>query len=180
MIMWQRKQTIYLLLVTILLLTLQVLPLMFFNTTANISASATGLQGMPRELYCAMIYNPAVNTQDGSQYTVGTVTLLAVVSVAAAIISFASIFIFKNRKRQMEVLLKGYNEACDSLNHYGVKKYMDVIRKHYNLSKQAQEKLPDSLKFNHAAAPRQKDVERAHQWLLKTIDEKPLTANGKK
>ena len=99
--MWQRKQTIYLLLVTILLLTLQVLPLMLFNTTANISASATGLQGMPRELYCAMIYNPAVNTQDGSQYTVGTVTLLAVVSVAAAIISFASIFIFKNRKRQM-------------------------------------------------------------------------------
>ena len=86
----------------------------------------------------------------------------------------------KNRKRQMEVLLKGYNEACDSLNHYGVKKYMDVIRKHYNLSKQAQEKLPDSLKFNHAAAPREKDVERAHQWLSKTIDEKPLTANGKK
>ncbi|MBR2777237.1 MAG: ABC transporter substrate-binding protein [Prevotella sp.] len=86
----------------------------------------------------------------------------------------------KNRKRQMEVLLKGYNEACDSLNHYGVKKYMDVIRKHYNLSKQAQEKLPDSLKFNHAAAPRKKDVERAQHWLSKTIDEKPLTANGKK
>ena len=86
----------------------------------------------------------------------------------------------KKRKRQMEVLLKGYNEACDSLNHYGVKKYMDVIRKHYNLSKQAQEKLPDSLKFNHAAAPREKDVERAQHWLSKTIDEKPLTANGKK
>ena len=99
--MWQRKQTIYLLLVTILLLTLQALPLMLFNATANVSANATGLQGMPRELYCAMIYDPVADAQDGSQYTVGTVTLLAVISVAAAIISFASIFIFKNRKRQM-------------------------------------------------------------------------------
>ena len=36
----------------------------------------------------------------------------------------------KNRRRQMDVFLKGYNEACDSLNHYGVLHYSDVIRKH--------------------------------------------------
>ena len=84
----------------------------------------------------------------------------------------------KNRKRQLEVLLKGYNEACDSLNHYGVRHYMDVIKKHYTLSKQAQEKLPDSLKFSRAAAPRQKDVERAQQWLTKATG-RALTAKGK-
>lgn len=84
----------------------------------------------------------------------------------------------KNRKRQLDVLLKGYNEACDSLNHYGVRHYMDVIKKHYTLSKQAQEKLPDSLKFSRAAAPRQKDVERAQQWLTKATG-RALTAKGK-
>ena len=73
----------------------------------------------------------------------------------------------KNRRRQMDVFLKGYNEACDSLNHYGVLHYRDVIRKHYQISENALKKLPDSLKFQHAAAPRQKDVEQAQKWLSK-------------
>lgn len=73
----------------------------------------------------------------------------------------------KNRRRQMDVFLKGYNEACDSLNHYGVLHYSDVIRKHYQISENALKKLPDSLKFQHAAAPRQKDVEQAQKWLSK-------------
>lgn len=73
----------------------------------------------------------------------------------------------KNRKKQLDVFLKGYNEACDSLNHYGVRKYLDVIKKYYTVSRQAMDALPDSLKFNHAVAPRQKDIERAQQWLSK-------------
>lgn len=73
----------------------------------------------------------------------------------------------KNRRRQMDVFLKGYNEACDSLNHYGVLHYSDVIRKHYQISENALKKLPDSLKFQHVAAPRQKDVEQAQKWLSK-------------
>lgn len=73
----------------------------------------------------------------------------------------------KNRRRQMDFFLKGYNEACDSLNHYGVLHYSDVIRNHYQISENALKKLPDSLKFQHAAAPRQKDVEQAQKWLSK-------------
>lgn len=73
----------------------------------------------------------------------------------------------KNRKRQMEVFLKGYNEACDSLNHYGVLHYKDVIRKHYQISEQALKQLPDTLKFQHATVPREKDVEQAQKWLSK-------------
>lgn len=66
----------------------------------------------------------------------------------------------KNRRRQMDVFLKGYNEACDSLNHYGVLHYSDVIRKHYQISENALKKLPDSLKFQHAAAPDRKMLNR--------------------
>lgn len=73
----------------------------------------------------------------------------------------------KNRRRQMDVFLKGYNEACDSLNHYGVLHYQDVIRKRYQISEQALKHLPDTLKFHHAVAPRQQDIERAQQWLSK-------------
>ena len=73
----------------------------------------------------------------------------------------------QNRKKQMEVFLKGYNEACDSINKYGVRHYRDVIRKHYNVSEQALKALPDSLKFEHAVGPRQKDIDRAQQWLSK-------------
>lgn len=73
----------------------------------------------------------------------------------------------KNRKKQMDVFLKGYNEACDSINEYGVRHYKDVIRKYYHVSEQALKALPDSLKFEHAIGPRQKDIERAQQWLSK-------------
>lgn len=73
----------------------------------------------------------------------------------------------KDRKRQMEVFMKGYNDACDSINKYGVRHYADVIRKHYTVSEAALKALPDSLKFERAAAPREKDVERAKVWLGK-------------
>lgn len=73
----------------------------------------------------------------------------------------------QNRRRQMEVFLKGYNEACDSLNHYGVRRYQDVIRKYYPISEQALKALPDTLKFHRATAPREKDVECARLWLSK-------------
>jgi NitT/TauT family transport system substrate-binding protein len=73
----------------------------------------------------------------------------------------------QNRKKQMEVFLKGYNAACDSINKFGVRHYKDVIRKYYSVSEPALKQLPDSLKYNHAEAPRQKDIERAQQWLSK-------------
>ena len=73
----------------------------------------------------------------------------------------------KNRKKQMEVFLKGYNDACDSINKFGVRHYKDVIRKYYTISESALKNLPDTLKYYHAEAPRQKDVESARQWLSK-------------
>ena len=71
------------------------------------------------------------------------------------------------RQKQQEALVKGYNMACDSLNHYGLKPYYDVIRRHYDMSEQALRQLPDSQKFMPVSRPREKDVERARQWWLK-------------
>jgi NitT/TauT family transport system substrate-binding protein len=71
------------------------------------------------------------------------------------------------RQKQQEALVKGYNRACDSLNHYGLKPYYDVIRRHYDVSEQALRQLPDSLKFMPVTTPREKDVECARQWWLK-------------
>ena len=72
-----------------------------------------------------------------------------------------------NRQRQREVFLKGYNDACDSLNHFGVRHYADIIRKYYKLSEQALRQLPDTLKYQHATAPRQQDIDRAKAFLKK-------------
>ena len=72
-----------------------------------------------------------------------------------------------NRQRQREVLLKGYNDACDSLNHFGVRHYADIIRKYYKLSDQALRQLPDSLNYQHAKAPRQQDIDRAKAYIKK-------------
>jgi NitT/TauT family transport system substrate-binding protein len=72
-----------------------------------------------------------------------------------------------NRQRQREVLIKGYNMACDSLNYFGVKHYSDIIRKYYKLSEQALRQLPDTLAYEHVQAPREQDVAKAKQWLSK-------------
>ena len=73
----------------------------------------------------------------------------------------------EKRQRQREVLLKGYNDACDSLNHFGVKHYANIIRKYYKLSEQALRQLPDTLKYQHAKVPRQQDIDRAKAYLKK-------------
>ena len=40
----------------------------------------------------------------------------------------------KTRKKQMRAFLRGYNEACDSINQFGVQHYKDVSRKRYKVS----------------------------------------------
>ena len=70
-----------------------------------------------------------------------------------------------NRQRQLKALIDGYNKACDSINHFGVRHYSFIVRKYCDLSEQALRNLPDSLRYDHVAAPRQKDIERARKWL---------------
>jgi len=72
----------------------------------------------------------------------------------------------KNRQHQMEVFMKGYKQACDSINHFGVTHYKQILKKYYGLNDQAIKALPDSLKFTYQT-PRQKDIDRAKRWLEK-------------
>ena len=73
----------------------------------------------------------------------------------------------KNRKRQMDVFLKGYNEACDSINKYGVSHYKNLVMKYCKVKGEAVDTIPRNLKFSRIAKPREKDIERAQKWLSK-------------
>ena len=72
----------------------------------------------------------------------------------------------KNRKRQMEVFIKGYQAACDSINTFGIAHYRDLIVKYCQVKSEAVELL-DKNKFVGLAKPRQQDIERAQKWLSK-------------
>ncbi len=75
----------------------------------------------------------------------------------------------KNRQRQMQAYLKGYNAACDSINKYGVRHYAGILRKYCKVTEQTLKQLPDTLKYEHAIGPRQKDIEIAQKWLSKKM-----------
>ena len=72
----------------------------------------------------------------------------------------------KNRKRQMEVFIKGYQAACDSINTFGIAHYRDLIVKYCQVKSESVELL-DKNKFVGLAKPRQQDIERAQKWLSK-------------
>ncbi len=72
----------------------------------------------------------------------------------------------KDRQRQMEVLIKGYNEACDSINQYGVAAYSDLVMKYCKVKKSTVESLKN-IKFEKISKPREKDIECAQKWLSK-------------
>ena len=70
----------------------------------------------------------------------------------------------ERRQRQLDVFVKGYDSACDSINKNGMKRYADVLKKYYGLDDRTINALP-KMKFNHAGAPRQKDIDTADKWL---------------
>jgi NitT/TauT family transport system substrate-binding protein len=72
----------------------------------------------------------------------------------------------KNRKRQMEVFIKGYQAACDAIDTFGIAHYRDLIVKYCQVKSESVELL-DKNKFVGLAKPRQQDIERAQKWLSK-------------
>ena len=70
----------------------------------------------------------------------------------------------KRRQKQLTAFVKAYNEACDSINQRGMAFYGDIIKKYTKADDRTVKALP-VLKFEHAKAPRQKDLDRADQWL---------------
>lgn len=75
------------------------------------------------------------------------------------------------RRKQIEVLLKAYDMACDSINKNGVAHYRSLIAQYCKVDESVADSLPGDMKFEHAAAPRPADKERAGKWLEKKIKE---------
>ena len=71
------------------------------------------------------------------------------------------------RQRQIDQLLKIYNQACDSLNEHGLEYYRDLIVNQCKVKPSTVDSLPKNIRFQHAAAPKASDIERAKNWLKK-------------
>ena len=72
------------------------------------------------------------------------------------------------RGYQLQLFVKAYNQACDSINKYGLKHYRDLIMSNCQVRRETVDSLPKTIKFEHARGPLQKDVTRVEQW-LKTV-----------
>ena len=84
-----------------------------------------------------------------------------------AIVMRSKVLAERNRKVQMKVFIKGYNAAVDSINHYGISHYRDLVMKYCKVKREAVDTIPKNLKFSHIKKPREKDIEQARKWLSK-------------
>lgn len=71
----------------------------------------------------------------------------------------------KSRKKQMDVFVKAYNMACDSINKYGTAHYARLIAEYGKVKEDVAMTLGNIMKFSHIAPPRQKDIDIADKWL---------------
>lgn len=69
------------------------------------------------------------------------------------------------RRKQLEVVRKAWNMACDSINKYGMKRYGQLLAEYAHVSQEAVMKLDGKLTYRHIARPRQKDIDMAARWL---------------
>ena len=70
------------------------------------------------------------------------------------------------RQRQMDVFVRAYNMACDSINKYGVAKYKELVTKYCQVKEATADSIK-GMKYSHVAPPREKDIEAAKAWLKK-------------
>ena len=69
-----------------------------------------------------------------------------------------------DRKRQYDVFVKAYNQACDSINKNGIARYAHLMEKYCRTRRAALDSTP-TTKFPHAVGPREKDVLRAEKYI---------------
>ena len=71
------------------------------------------------------------------------------------------------RAKQLQLFVKAYNQACDSINKNGFQRYRDLIMQHCNVKKEVVDSLPDVKKnpYIYVQGPRQEDVAQIEKWL---------------
>ena len=85
------------------------------------------------------------------------------------------------RAKQLQLFVKAYNQACDSINKNGFKHYRDLIMRHCNVRKEVVDSLPDVKKnpYVYMQGPRQEDVAQVEKWLgVKTTPKKEKNGNN--
>lgn len=70
----------------------------------------------------------------------------------------------QNRARQLELFVNAYNQACDSINKYGVKHYRQLIAERCKTRLNVVDSLPN-IKYVRAKGPREKEVVMVEKWL---------------
>ena len=73
----------------------------------------------------------------------------------------------KERTKQLELLLKAYGQACDSINKYGVRHYRKLLSTRCQVKEQVIDSLSAKIRFEHVQSPRDKDIALAEQWIGK-------------
>jgi NitT/TauT family transport system substrate-binding protein len=71
----------------------------------------------------------------------------------------------RERQQQLQLLVKAYDRACDTINKYGVAHFRKILTERYKMKPALVDSLPGDIRYEHCTQPRQQDVERARQWL---------------
>ncbi|MBQ9232288.1 MAG: ABC transporter substrate-binding protein [Prevotella sp.] len=71
------------------------------------------------------------------------------------------------RHRQLDLFIKAYNAACDSINKKGIRHYRDIVMRKCGVSSSVVDSLPQNMRYQHAIGPREKDMVRVQKWLNK-------------
>lgn len=69
----------------------------------------------------------------------------------------------RRRKKQLNIFVKAYNQACDSINKNGLKHYRKLICKYYHVKENVVDSIP-MIKYNHVNYPKLRDINIAKNW----------------
>ena len=69
------------------------------------------------------------------------------------------------RAQQLTLFMEAYNQACDSINKYGVRHYRSVIAESCKMKENMLDSLPDKIKYERARGPREQDIVLVEKWL---------------
>jgi len=75
------------------------------------------------------------------------------------------------RAKQLALLIKAYNQACDSINKNGIAHYKQIFIDRYQMKAALVDSLPQDIRFPHARGPRQQDVTFVEKWLERVKSE---------
>ena len=65
------------------------------------------------------------------------------------------------RAKQLQLLVKAYDKACDLINQRGVKHYGNLLVERCKIKREVVDSLPQDMKFEHVKGVREEDMEEA-------------------